>query len=119
MADSLSLLDMALQLGERELGALTMGDVDAAESASRERAELVEMAWNRRDTEAPEALHDLRSKLLRLQCLQGRLTEEARRLHDNIRSQLQQSRRETQRLDGYGRGARTTPRVLTLERGSA
>ena len=114
MPDSLSLLDMALQLGERELGALAAGDVDAADSASRERAELVEMAWSRRD---PAALNDLRDKLLRLQCLQGRLTEEARRLHDNIRSQLQQTRRESQRLTGYRQATRATPLTLTLGRG--
>lgn len=114
MPDSLSLLDMALQLGERELGALAAGDVEAAESASRERAELVEMAWSRRD---PSALNDLRDKLQRLQCLQGRLTEEARRLHENIRSQLQQSRRESQRLSGYRQATRTTPRLITLGRG--
>lgn len=114
MADSLSLLDMALQLGERELGALAAGDVDAAESSSRERAELVEMAWSRRD---PAALDDLRDKLQRLQCLQGRLTEEARRLHDNIRTQLQHSRRESQRLCGYRQATRSMPRMLTLGRG--
>lgn len=114
MPDSLSLLDLALQLGERELGALAAGDVETAESASRERAELVEKAWSRRD---PEALDDLRDKLLRLQCLQGRLTEEARRLHDNIRGQLQQTRRESQRLSGYRQGTRTVPKVVSLGRG--
>lgn len=112
--DSLSLLDMALQLGEQELGALVAGDVETAESSSREREGLVELAWNRRD---PAALSDLREKLQRLQCLQGRLTEEARRLHESIRRQLQQSRHESQRLSSYAQGSRSTPRVLVLDRG--
>lgn len=105
MANSLSLLDQALHLGEQELQALVAGDVAMAEETSRQRTDLLNMAWEQRE---PEVLDDFRNKLLRIQFLQGRLTEEARRLHAQLRTQLQQSRKEGRRLDGYKRTVSAT-----------
>lgn len=111
MSDSLSLIDEALSLGERELGALTAGDVDLAERNAAERERLLQLAWSNRTPECLNALHD---RLLQLQCLQGRLTEEAVRLHAQLRAQLQDSRREGTRLRGYGRGAQLTAPPMSL-----
>mgnify|MGYP001031799268 CR=1 FL=1 len=109
--DSLALLDEALSLGERELGALAAGDVDAADLTAAERERLLHQAWEQR---APETLDALRDRLVRLQCLQGKLTEEARRLHTQLRSQLQDNKREVRRLRGYGRAAQLTRAPVTL-----
>lgn len=109
--DSLALLDEALSLGERELGALAAGDVDAADLTAAERERLLYQAWEQR---APETLDALRDRLVRLQCLQGKLTEEARRLHTQLRSQLQDNKREVRRLRGYGRAAQLTGAPVTL-----
>lgn len=113
MTDSLALLDEALSLGERELGALTSGDVDTADFNASERERLLEQAWTHRD---PDRLDALREKLIRLQCLQGRLTEEAKRLHAQLRTQLQDNRREVQRLRGYGRAVQITGAPVSLGR---
>jgi len=106
MADSLSLLDQALFLGEQELVALASGDVDTADLNSRERGRLMDEAWERREG---VALDTLQEKLLKMQSLQGRLTDEARRLHANIKSELQRSRKHSTRLKGYRKAVKVTP----------
>ncbi len=106
MADSLALLDQALMLGENELNALACGDVDAADDSAQERGKLLTRAWEQRESVQED---DLRQKLLQLQTLQGRLTSEARKLHQSLREELQRSRKESTRLAGYKRAISINP----------
>ena len=106
MADSLTLLDQALFLGEQELAALSSGDVDTADLNFRERGRLLDEAWERREGVALDVLHE---KLLKMQNLQGRLAEEARRLHSGIKDELQRSRKHSTRLKGYRKAVTVTP----------
>jgi hypothetical protein len=106
MTDSLALLDQALTLGESELSALADGDVDSADSSAQQRSRLIAMAWEKRGSVQED---ELREKLLQLQSLQGRLTSEARRLHQSLREELQRSRKESVRLSGYKRAVSVRP----------
>ncbi len=103
MADSLSLLDQALSLGEQELHALAAGDVDFADENAQRRSGLISMAWEKREG---VALDDLQDKLLKLQSLQGLLTEEARKLHASLKSELQKTKKHSARLQGYRQAVR-------------
>ncbi len=106
MADSLSLLDQALFLGEQELQALAMGDVDTADENASRRGNLIAMAWDKREGVELDAL---RGKLLKLQNLQGLLTEEARKLHASLKSELQKTKKHSVRLQGYRQAVRVKP----------
>lgn len=106
MADSLTLLDQALSLGEQELNALAAGDVDVAHENSGKRSQLLAEAWEQRDGVAVE---DLQNKLMQLQSLQGRLSEEAKRLHVSLKSELQKTKKHSRRLTGYRQAVRVTP----------
>jgi hypothetical protein len=106
MADSLTLLDQALFLGEQELQALAVGDVDTADENATRRGNLITMAWDKREGVALDALQ---CKLLKLQSLQGLLTEEARKLHASLKSELQKTKKHSARLQGYRQGARIMP----------
>lgn len=105
MVNSLSLLDQALNLGEQELAALAMGDVDTAHDSADERGKLIELAWENREGVALDALQD---KLLQLQSLQGKLTDEAKRLHSSIKAELQKTKKHSTRLSGYRQAVRVS-----------
>lgn len=106
MSNTLSLLDQALILGEQELSALALGDVDTAHESASERGKLIERAWNNREG---VALDSLREKLLQLQSMQGKLTDEAKRLHSSIKAELQKTKKHANRLSGYKQAVRVTP----------
>ena len=108
MADSLSLLDQALELGKRELEHLSSGNVDETEDLARERSQLLSLAWDGQDDPALEVLRD---KLMQLQSLQNNLTAQAKRLHSSMRDELRRARQEKARLSGYGKAAKPAPRI--------
>jgi len=103
MSDKLEYLEAALTTGERELHCLLAGEIEEAEKLARDRGQLLEKAWRCAD---PESIGLLRDKLLKLKSLQGQLTMEARRLHAELKTDLQRAKQENQRLTGY----RTTVR---------
>jgi len=103
MKDSLELLDQALDLGRRELGLLGGGDADEAALLAENRGRLTAKAWEMREG---ADIEDLREKLVQLRSLQGRLTGEARRLHESIKGELARTRQEGERLAGYGKAVR-------------
>ncbi|MGD9608081.1 MAG: hypothetical protein AB7U59_01610 [Desulfovibrionaceae bacterium] len=108
MSDKLDLLEQALATGERELHCLLAGEIEEAEKLAKERGQLLEMAWGETD---PESVGLLRDKLLKLKSLQGQLTTEARRLHAELKSDLQRAKQENQRLSGYRSTVRPNPAV--------
>ena len=106
MADCLTLLDQALFLGEQELQALELGDVDTADENATRRGNLIAMAWDKREGVAVDVLQN---KLLKLQALQGQLTDEARKLHASLKSELQRTKKHSVRLQGYRQAVRVRP----------
>lgn len=104
MAESLQMLDQALDLGRRELEFLLSGDIDQAEKLARERGNLIHAAL------APETAgrdpRVLRERLEALQDLQGRITSQALRLREETRAELLRTRQEGKRMDGYRSGVR-------------
>ncbi len=108
MADKLAYLDEALATGERELHCLLAGEIEEAEQLAKDRGRLLEMAWRSAD---PESVGLLRDKLHKLKNLQGQLTVEARRLHAELKTDLQRAKQENQRLSGYRTTVRPNPTV--------
>jgi hypothetical protein len=107
MADSLSLLDEALDIGREELEHLRRGRDDEAGKAARRRGELMELAWERRDE---VDVDNLLQKLEQLRELQGSLTEEARKLHEILRRDLAQAKKENRRISAYNDSRKNIPR---------
>ena len=107
MADTLRYIDEALDLGRRELDLLAVGDVEEAQLLAERRAGLIAQASA---SESPlETMLELREKLVRLQSLQGRITEEAKRLHGLLKSDLLKMRQQTNRMGGYRAAVTSTP----------
>jgi hypothetical protein len=107
MADTLSLLDQALDLGAEELELLALGQVGAAEQKAQARSQLMARAW---EVKGQDRMDELKDKLEQLQSLQGRLTTEARRLHASIKEELKRTKQESARQTGYGKAAKAAPR---------
>ncbi len=106
MSDKLEYLEAALSAGERELHCLLAGEIEEAEKLAQDRGRLLELAWRSAD---PEGIGLLRDKLFKLKNLQGQLTTEARRLHAELKSDLQRAKQENQRLSGYRTSVRPNP----------
>ncbi len=111
MSEVLTLLDQALEIGHKELGFLVDGDVEEARQLAQGRDELTARAMNDRDG---VNLDLVLAKLSQLQNLQGQITQEARRLHEALKQDLQRARRENRRFAGYRDGSRPAP--LTTSR---
>jgi hypothetical protein len=103
MPTKLELLDKALDMSEVELGYLVEGDVDKAEQASLERGDLIRRILSMDDGASQEQLLD---KLTRLRNMQSRLTAEARKLHDQLRTDLTRAKQENKRHAGYANSSR-------------
>lgn len=95
---AVALLDEALRVGAQELDALVAGEVDLATELCDKRADLMARGWALRD----EDLGELRSRLFALRDLQERLSEEGGTLKQRIQARLNQSKKEMQRIRGYG-----------------
>ncbi len=106
MADAMTLIDQALDIGRQELELLQAGEVDRAADMARDRERLMNMAYGDKDS---DELVKLESKLWQLASLQGRLTTEAKRLHAEIKQELLRTRQESARLSGYGKAVKPTP----------
>ncbi len=102
MPTKLELLDKALDMSEVELGYLVEGDVDKAEQASSERGDLIRRILSMNDDMAQDQLLD---KLTQLRNMQSRLTAEARKLHDQLRTDLTRAKQESKRHSGYANTA--------------
>ncbi|WP_246287729.1 hypothetical protein [Desulfolutivibrio sulfoxidireducens] len=94
----MNFIDMALEVGERELASLLAGDIEEAERLAFDRGKLMEEAWRMRESDKASQLHD---KLMRLQSLQGQLSSEAKRLHETLKKDLKHAKKENERLSGY------------------
>ncbi len=98
MSQGLSLLDQALDLARQEMNAIEDGAYDQAVIFAEKRNEVTSMAWYMlEDNRADE----YRGHLVELARVQEHLTELATRARDVLRQDLQRSRLERQRMNGY------------------
>ncbi|WP_027177638.1 hypothetical protein [Maridesulfovibrio bastinii] len=99
MADTLKLLDQALEIGRKELRALETGDVDSAEVLCFERDRLTNEALQNKGRT------DFDAKLERvdgLRELQKQITEEARKLHSQLKTEILSVKKKTKVFSAYG-----------------
>lgn len=108
MSQCLSLLDQALDIGQRELDSLVAGEVDGLEEASTQRARLIDEAWALHE-DAQVDVDELIDKLQQLKSLQSLLSSKARKLHSDLADDLRRMRGEGKRLAGYGKASKVTP----------
>lgn len=94
----IGLLEKALALGYIELEALVSGEIDKAAELSRQREEAISMAWQQQGAVISE---EYGVKLLELQHLQVQLTQEAKKLKQQLAKALNRSHQEGRRLAGY------------------
>ncbi|WP_432737803.1 hypothetical protein [Maridesulfovibrio sp. FT414] len=106
MANTLNLLDQALEIGNDELRHLMAGEVDEAFDAAERRGVLTSQAL---ETKESVSLDQILDKLHKLKTLQGHLTTEAKKLQATLKEDITRARQETTRFKGYGRAVRGTP----------
>ncbi len=104
MHECLRLYDSALALVRQEAEAIEHGEEELLESLLRERETLMEEAWRKRAGCDPDLVAERLSAIRLAQEAAGRM---ARINRDNLRLALQSSRRESDRLSGYGRVTNT------------
>ncbi len=98
MAQGLNLLDQALDLARQEMNALEDGAYDQAVILAEKRNEVTSMAWYMLEDNRAE---EYRGHLVELARVQEHLTDLATRAQDALRQDLQRSRLERQRMNGY------------------
>ncbi|MEG6503688.1 MULTISPECIES: hypothetical protein [unclassified Desulfovibrio] len=98
MAQGLSLLDQALDLARQEMIALEDGAYDRAMALAEKRNEVTSMAWYVLESSHAD---EYRGHLVELARVQEHLTGLAIRARDALRQDLQRSRLERQRMNGY------------------
>ena len=98
MAQGLNLLDQALDLARQEMNALEDGAYDQAVILAEKRNEVTSMAWYMLGDNRAE---EYRGHLVELARVQEHLTDLATRAQDALRQDLQRSRLERQRMNGY------------------
>jgi len=110
MSDRLTLLDEALALGDKELQLLAAGQFEDVGRVAQDRSRLVVEAV---EGAQPVDLNLFHDKLLQLSALQGRLTEEAKRLHESVRLELLRTKKESERISGYARARKVKSLIST------
>ncbi|WP_320172542.1 hypothetical protein [Maridesulfovibrio sp.] len=108
MADTLKLLDQALEIGNEELRHLMAGEVDEAFEAAERRGFLTSQALEIKER---VSLDQLLGKLKQLKILQGNLTVEAKKLQESLKQDINRAKKENKRFKGYGKAVRGTPLI--------
>ncbi|AMD90832.1 hypothetical protein [Desulfovibrio fairfieldensis] len=98
MSQGLCLLDEALDLARQEMLALEDGAYDRAVELAERRNEVTSMAWHVLESGSTD---QYRNRLIELTRLQEHLADLAAKAQEVIRTSLQRSRREKQRMRGY------------------
>jgi len=100
MHESLHLYSECLTLIGQEAEALDNEDEDRLEELYQRRVHLMEEAWKKKDGCDPALLS---KKLKAIQSAQEELTAKTRMRTETLRMTLQNSRKESTRLTGYGK----------------
>ena len=113
MHECLRLYDAALRILAKEVEAFDREDEEHLEELCRERYDLMEEAWNLR-AGCDSVL--LRGRLEAIRNAQDSLAGRARMTRDNLRLALQSSRKESGRLNAYGKLVTTRQNALILSK---
>ena len=108
MENSLSLLDDALEISERELDLLLSEDYDQAQEFAAQRQSLIDKALQ---PPLNETSSEVARRLSRLRDMQGKLSREAKAIHSRLKNDLVRIRSEKKRLTGYGNSSKVLPFV--------
>lgn len=106
MRPHLSLLDEALKLGEQELVALDQDELESVEKLASRRQDLLAKAMGQNTNEDADQLVE---KLAQLKAIQGRLSLRTKKLHAQVKRDLQRVREECRRMTGYKDASRVMP----------
>jgi septal ring factor EnvC (AmiA/AmiB activator) len=108
MENSLSMLDSALEISEKELNFLLEEDYDQAQELATQRQALIEKALK---PPLNETSSEVARRLSRLRDIQGKLNREAKDIHSRLKDDLVRIRGEKKRLNGYGSSSKVLPFV--------
>lgn len=106
MAEATDAYERILGLCREELESIGERDTERLCSVLREREEAIGMFMNDETARQDEAFLGKLEKLLDLNV---RLSREARQLHQSLREELLNLRKENKRIAGYRNGAMVTP----------
>ncbi len=98
MHTAIEYLNEALELGKKELHALTHSKLEEAKVMSERRNWLISQAWSARKG-CDDALY--KNKLLQIQSMQSQLTAEATKQKQQVAQGLMRSKKENKRMAGY------------------
>ncbi|MFW5731186.1 MAG: hypothetical protein ACOCPN_02385 [Desulfonatronovibrionaceae bacterium] len=99
-------LDIAHDLGIRELECLESQDIQQAEALAQERGKLMNSVFN---SATMDNRDEFLEKLKKLQRMQTRITESARNLHEVLSQELKRVKTENIRFTGYKKASTVTP----------
>ncbi len=103
MADTHTIVQQALDLGDKELDCLRSQDTDRLVPLARERKQLMERLLTVPPTTG------LRGRLQQLQGQQTLLTREARALQQLLKQEVMRVRGQNKRYSGYHNAAKVIP----------
>lgn len=106
MAEAGDAYERILGLCREELESIGERDTERLCSVLREREEAIGMFMNDESASQDE---EFLGKLERLRDLNAMLSREARKLHQSLREELINLRKENKRMAGYRSGAMVTP----------
>ncbi len=98
MRTAIDYLNEALELGKKELTALSQDKLDEAKTLSERRNWLISQAWSVRQGCDKATYKD---KLLQIQSMQSQLTAEATAQKQKVAQGLMRSKKENKRMLGY------------------
>ena len=93
-------IDEALRLGGLELSCLQAGEIEQAEGYAESRASLVREAGQ---FFQPNVAEEFKNKLIEMHELQGKLTEEAKKLHSSLQEEFKQGKTQAKVQRGYNK----------------
>ena len=99
-------LDLAYDISQMELSSLEEEDLVKAREFAEQRAQIVESVFA---SDCQTDRDQFMEKLLKLQKMQTRITESARKLHNVLTSELKRVKTENARFTGYKKATTVTP----------
>lgn len=106
MNNAFSQLDEAYDISLMELNSLEDQDVEKAQELARQREEIFNNVFSSNHNLDKDMFLE---KLLKLQKMQARITDSAKKLHTVLRDELQKVRCENKRFSGYKKASTVTP----------
>lgn len=99
-------LDLAYDISQMELSSIEEEDLVKARELAEKRTQIVESVFAA-DSHADR--DQFLEKLLKLQKMQSRITESAKKLHNVLSNELKRVKNENARFTGYKKATTVTP----------